>query len=94
MGSFLSSSSNLYWLQSSRTRGGKFCESFSTDVGVWMQKDTDRVLVVLLTDGLVHCSVLVRDEDVYLRKDVIDHLFNLLSRHSLGILDSFGDIRA
>jgi len=59
-----------------------------------MHNNTDRVLVVLSMDELVHRSVLVRDEDVYLRKDVIDHLINFFSRHSLGILDSFGDIRA
>jgi len=52
---------------------------FSTGMGSRARMDTDRVLVVLLTDVLVHCSVLVRDEEVYLRKDVIDHLLNVLS---------------
>jgi len=59
-----------------------------------VHKGTDRVLVVLLTGALVHCSVLARDEEVYLFKDVIDHLIDFLSSHSLGIFDSFGDIRA
>lgn len=59
-----------------------------------MRNDTDRVLIVLLTDVSDHLSVVVRNEEVYLCEDVIDHLIDLPGRHSLGILCGLNDIRA
>ena len=47
-----------------------------------------------MTDVSVRFSVVVRDKEVYLCKDVINHFINVFGRHGLGIFHSFDDIRA
>ena len=91
-GSLLSSSSYLYSLAVSRTRRGKFYDI----VQHWheflntQEHEQGRYRTV---DGCIgHCSVTVRDGEVYLCKNVIDHPINILSRHGLDILCHFGDI--
>jgi hypothetical protein len=93
-GSLLNSSSCLYSLQVSRTRRGKFYEI----VQHWHEflntqgHEQGRYRTV---DGCVgHRSVTVREGEVYLYKNVIDHLVNILSRHGLDILCYFSDILA
>lgn len=48
----------------------------------------------MLLEGRVSRCVDVRDEELYLVKDVIDHLINLLRRHRFGVLGCLYDIRA
>ena len=93
-GSFLNSSSYLYSLQVSRTRQGKFCEIVQYRHGTLNTQGHRQGHRRAVNGYISHCSVVVRDGEVYLYKDVIDHLINLLIRHGFGILCHFDDILA